>query len=322
MKGKLRFGFTLIELLVVIAIIAILIALLVPAVQKVREAAMRTQCQNNMKQIALASANYEGVTKSIPPGFLGGVTAGVPTNSGYGDFNYQWSGPLPVLLPYCEQNAVYNMMFDPTKGGALPQDFFSLTTKYAAWWNYGSAWTAAQSQIPTFVCPADDPRSNLPQAGTFVTFDVVNGVGWYFGGVSYLGYTNYVGVQGYWGDYPGYGTYIGLMTNRSKHSLAQITARDGTANTFMWGEAIGDSNGPGGRTFAISWMQGGFMPIAWGMPEPCTWYTFGSRHTGVNMFALADGSVRGVQKAPMFTPLLWACGWQDMTPYNMADISQ
>src|SRR5437868_1396698 len=100
-----RQGFTLIELLVVIAIIAILIALLVPAVQKVRDAAARTQCINNLKQIVLATHNYHDVTKHLPA-----LTSSV-TAPQYG--NYQ-GGILVTLLPYVEQQGLFtNAMSNP-----------------------------------------------------------------------------------------------------------------------------------------------------------------------------------------------------------------
>lgn len=96
-------GFTLIELLVVIAIIAILIALLLPAVQQAREAARRTQCKNNLKQIGLALHNYLDVNNGFPPSFVSDVTtAGTnPTNGG------EWSAHAR-LLPYLEQANLYN----------------------------------------------------------------------------------------------------------------------------------------------------------------------------------------------------------------------
>src|SRR5207302_10774527 len=95
-----RRAFTLIELLVVIAIIAVLIGLLLPAVQKVREAAARSSCQNNLKQIALALHNYEGGRTTLPPAFRG---------EGSPPYFDSWSA-LAELNPYLEQTNIYNRM--------------------------------------------------------------------------------------------------------------------------------------------------------------------------------------------------------------------
>ena len=140
-----RSGFTLVELLVVIAIIGILIALLLPAVQAAREAARRSQCTNNLKQLGVAVHNYHDTYKSFP--FLCGGTGGWPDN-GFGTYNtmtptstsaYRLSG-FVSLLPYIEQSAVYDMSsgnnFSP--GG---------------WCNVANS--PVYAKIPAFFCPSD-----------------------------------------------------------------------------------------------------------------------------------------------------------------------
>src|SRR4051794_15993621 len=99
-SGRPRRGFTLIELLVVIAIIAVLIGLLLPAVQKIREAAARLQCQNNLKQMGIALHSYHDSVGSLPPGVTSDVA---PYGSGGGG----GSGWMVYLLPYVEQVALY-----------------------------------------------------------------------------------------------------------------------------------------------------------------------------------------------------------------------
>jgi prepilin-type N-terminal cleavage/methylation domain-containing protein len=96
------FGFTLVELLVVIAIIGILIALLLPAVQAAREAARRSQCTNNLKQIGLGLLNYEGSYKSFPPRAVWGYEVG---SAPYPHYHHTW---LTAILPFVEQQTLYN----------------------------------------------------------------------------------------------------------------------------------------------------------------------------------------------------------------------
>lgn len=99
-----RKAFTLIELLVVIAIIAILIALLVPAVQKVRDAAARTQCLNNLKQLALACQNYHDTYKKFPPAVMSHSSIGNNIIYGSSNFGPNW---VVLILPYVEQGTLW-----------------------------------------------------------------------------------------------------------------------------------------------------------------------------------------------------------------------
>lgn len=138
-------GFTLIELLVVIAIIAILIALLVPAVQKVREAAARTQCQNNMKQYGIALHNFHDTNSKMPPAL--GWWPRVPTASPTDDLAYGFG--LFHLLAFVEQGNVYKASrANVTISGFSGQVYFP---------GNGTTW---QTVIPTLICPADPGVQN------------------------------------------------------------------------------------------------------------------------------------------------------------------
>ena len=137
--GKRR-AFTLIELLVVIAIIAVLIALLLPAVQKVREAANRASCQNNLKQIAVALHHYEGANGNFPPVFPG---IAVPPYAGrVPDYFYSWS-VFAEINPYLEETNIFNQM-------DLTEPMYSPSLEI-----YPDNRFAVQQVIKLFLCPSD-----------------------------------------------------------------------------------------------------------------------------------------------------------------------
>lgn len=294
-----RQAFTLIELLVVIAIIAVLIGLLLPAVQKVREAAARMTCQNNLKQIALAAANYESSYQKFPSGLIVSPQA-VPPNGGTYTFPAPYAGSyvgvLTLLLPYMEQNNVYNL---------IPNSWFNLNTTVGAWaYSYppfssdgngtggGFAAYGADAVIKPYLCPSDNAGG-----GNRLTNGIIDGMGISIppGSITSIGHvyvdyvldtpnfghelgrTNYVGVGGgwgkttaAWGDGLGtppasaaYANFAGIYVMNTPATIGSIT--DGTSNTAAFGETLTGFHKNGSRDFEIAWMGAGWWYTGWGL---------------------------------------------------------
>lgn len=218
-----RSAFTLIELLVVIAIIAILIGLLVPAVQKVREAAARTQCQNNLKQIGIAILNFESAYKCFPP-----ATTRQPDPNAYMHGPTWWV----YILPMVEQGAVFDKTTFLAQGGVNASFWFA---------DSGDVNKAAFDKVafPIMRCPA----STLP---LWNTVDAENGTAGYMAyeptytcilGSDRHPSTDTTASNGPVSD----GGVIGLRVNLTDGTkVARIT--DGTSNTIMIGEQSDWSN--------------------------------------------------------------------------------
>lgn len=239
-----RNGFTLIELLVVIAIIAILVALILPAVQQAREAARRTQCRNNLKQIGLAMHNYLGTHKSFPPGqvFVRSVYNWI-------DATYRTNWAIS-LLPDIDQTALYKR-YDQDADNSGPENRF-----------------VHQQHVATYVCPSDARNSgglHVPRLG---------GMAWRRG--QEYRYGSYRGVDGRIED-PYFRTpdCHGWSTRRGWHCLtdrlywrgvfhqvspglasceSDVTITDGMSNTL----AIGERHTPSDRPeFGTFWAHAG-----------------------------------------------------------------
>jgi prepilin-type N-terminal cleavage/methylation domain-containing protein/prepilin-type processing-associated H-X9-DG protein len=243
MYAIVRRGFTLIELLVVIAIIAILIGLLLPAVQKVREAAARMKCQNNLKQIGVALHNYEGANGYYPPGYADGNTN--PNLTPDSDVGPGW-GWSAYLLPYLEQGNVYSRI--------------NLTQPIGS----GTNAQVSQLQLSVFLCPSD------PYQQPYSVYDSSFG-----SPIATVASSHYVGCSG-WAECfdgaggnppsdegPGGSAGVGIFYRNSKNRVASVT--DGMSNTIFVGERS-SNHAPATWTGAI---PGGRCP-AWMATQPYT----------------------------------------------------
>jgi prepilin-type N-terminal cleavage/methylation domain-containing protein/prepilin-type processing-associated H-X9-DG protein len=325
-------AFTLIELLVVMAIIAILIGLLLPAVQKVREAAARISCSNNLHQIAIAAHNYQSTNDKLPPG-MDALEAGC----------------LVYLLPYIEQDAHYSLFsFDPAyipKGGYYRNPLNRPPTTKTDFIPRPPAVYGAEGKIKTLLCPA------APSPETYVT--VLMACNYATPGLDFnaaspgpahlfssapgrlvLGRSNYLGMGGFYG--PSQAAFgVGFFYYQSQNSLASIP--DGTSNTIMFGEYVGGTinwnggggipNGISGAAWACGFNYSGFdTPTTTnfddsgngpnGTTGTPTYARFSSRHTNQVLFAFGDGHVRGISTGIDFNVWWPLTGIQDGVVVN------
>ena len=318
-KPARRAGFTLIELLVVIAIIGVLIALLLPAVQKVREAANRTKCANNLKQLGLAFHNYHDTNNRLPVAaymtWYGDYTPPPGYSSDVPGVGGDWSW-LALMLPFYEQQNLYN-------GLNVAKDPLG---------NHNGQQGAKDDLIATnlnlLLCPSDPDSGNVPRNDNADTYGDVIGVTSYFaslgqnwGGGQISDGSCVPGQSCQWGTIPpwiyastagdcnglwtGDGAFFGYQTycygdTRKGYPFAAFT--DGLSNTFLIGEALI------GRCRWNEWVYGngtirtcaippnaklldGTYANEWDWPNN---FGYSSAHPGLVQFLYVDGSVHSI----------------------------
>ena len=317
---KFRAGFTLIELLVVIAIIAVLIALLLPAVQQAREAARRTQCKNNLKQIGLAMHNYHDNYNQFPPAYIstvppGSTAATIITAAGAQLSNWSWG---TFVLPYMDQGPLYNLLNPGPNTLAqdltTPAGLNALTTTLTAFRCASDTgakvnnYDATQNPNPSDPAAVEYQMYVSPDGTTKVAISMSNYVM-----VACSSVSTTPPVDGQFGAASAYGPATGVGYENSNTSLRDIL--DGSSNTFLAGERAFryKSLTVGGATvFGFSssinvnftkTAQLGAVGIPYdgingALPGNLTHQCrgFSSNHVGGAHFVLCDGSVRFISE--------------------------
>ncbi|MBD3676621.1 MAG: DUF1559 domain-containing protein [Planctomycetaceae bacterium] len=310
MFRRTKKGFTLIELLVVIAIIAVLVALLLPAVQQAREAARRSSCKNNLKQIGLALHNYHDTYKSLPANFWRHSRPDDPNTT-----NNYWSGSGSVeaygwhvsLLPYLDQAPLFNQLdvngyhLDKTLAGENP----NLTPQQAQ--------TLLQSRLSVMMCPSDSNEGIAHRNRHFG-----GGQGTNAGGLGNWrpGITNYISNRGTRDQPQSRNDTHGAFFHNSSVKFRDFI--DGTSNTFVVGEretpncrsgswvGVRNPRGSGGRGIWYVTAHARALinsPVAsWSANKGCG-EGFASMHTGGAQFLFGDGSVHFISENIDSNPL-------------------